>query len=50
MYQSWKFLLENEINEMGLDTYFVITKLKEDNSTVDSVELVEGGKDLEVTD
>lgn len=35
---------------MGLDSYFVITKEKEGNSTIDLVELVEGGKDLEVTD
>lgn len=35
---------------MGLESYFVITKEKSDNSTIDVVELVEGGKELEVTD
>jgi hypothetical protein len=35
---------------MGLEAYFSITKENSDNSTLDSVELVEGGKDIEVTD
>ncbi len=33
-------MLENEINDMGLETYFVITKEKEGNSTIDLIELV----------
>lgn len=35
---------------MGLETYFAVTKENEENSTLDSVELVEGGKDIEVND
>ena len=50
LYQNWNFLLNNNINEMGLQTYFAVTKENEENSTLDSVELVEGGKDIEVND
>jgi hypothetical protein len=49
LYQNWKFLLENEINDMGLETYFVISKEGE-NSTMDVVELVEDGQNILVTD
>lgn len=29
---------------MGLDTYFVITKENSENSTLDVIELIEGGQ------
>lgn len=35
---------------MGLQTYFVVNKENNDNSTVDVIELVEGGTDIAVTD
>lgn len=34
LYNNWKFIRENEINEMGLDAYFVIAKEKSDTSTI----------------
>ena len=50
LYNNWKFIKENEINEMGLDAYFVIAKEKSESSTIELVELVEDGKDTLVTD
>lgn len=35
---------------MGLETYFVITKENTESSTLDSIELIEGGANLLVTD
>lgn len=43
-------MLENDINDMGLQTYFVINKQNSETSTVDIIELVEEGKDTPVTD
>lgn len=37
LFQSWNFLLNNQINDMGLETYFVVAKENSDNSTIDSV-------------
>ena len=50
LYSNWNYILDNEIDDLCLDLCFTLTKENEETSTLDVIELVEDGKNIEVTD